>query len=92
MILSFKHKGLERFYRTGNTSGIQPNHANKLRRILARLNVAQSPNDMNLPGYVLHPLKHNLQGHYSVKVNGNWRVTFKIENGHAEVVNYQDYH
>lgn len=92
MILSFKHKGLERFYRTGNTSGIQVKHAAKLGRILARLDVAQTPNDMNLPGYALHPLKYDLHGHWSVKVNGNWRVTFTIENGHAEIVNYQDYH
>lgn len=92
MILSFKHKGLKRFYLDGNTAGIQANHANKLRRILARLNASQTPNDMNVPGFDLHPLKHDLLGHWSVKVNGNWRVTFKLENGHAEVVNYQDYH
>lgn len=92
MILSFKHKGLERFYRTGSTSGIQAKHADKLRRILARLDVAQTSNDMDLPSYALHPLKHDLLGHWSVKVNGNWRVTFKIENNHAEIVNYQDYH
>ena len=50
------------------------------------------PNDMNLPGWDLHPLVGNLKEHWSVKVNGNWRVTFKIENGHAEIVDYQDYH
>ncbi len=89
MILSFKHKGLERFYRTGNTSGIQAIHANKLRRTLSRLNASHVANDMNLPGYGLHPLRGDLLGHWSVKVSGNWRVTFKIENGHTEVVNYQ---
>lgn len=92
MIISFKHKGLERFYRTGSTSGIQSAHSAKLARLLARLDSAKSPNDMNLPGWNLHPLNGKLEGHWSVKVNGNWRMTFKIENGHAEIVDYQDYH
>ncbi len=47
---------------------------------------------MNIPGWDLHALAGNLKNHWSVKVNGNWRVTFKIENGHAEIVDYQDYH
>ena len=92
MILSFKHKGLEKFFITGSKAGIQASHAPKLARILARLNSTKEPNDMNLPGWDLHPLVGNLKKHWSVKVNGNWRVTFKIENGHAEIVDYQDYH
>lgn len=92
MILSFKHKGLEKFYLTGNTSGIQIKHSAKLKRILSRLNSAKTPNDMNVPGWNLHPLRGDLINHWSVKVNGNWRVTFILENGHAEIVNYQDYH
>lgn len=92
MILSFKHKGLERFYLTGNKSGIQPHHAEKLSRLLARLDSAKIPQDMNIPSWNLHPLSGNLLGHWSVKVNANWRLTFKLENGHAEVVDYQDYH
>lgn len=92
MIISFKHKGLELFYKTGNKSGIVVAHAPKLRRILSRLSVAKTPNDMNIAGWDLHPLYHDLKNHYAVKVNKNWRVTFKIESGHAEVVDYQDYH
>lgn len=92
MILSFKHKGLEKFYLTGNTAGIQVQHSAKLRRILARLDSAKFPQDMNVPGWNLHKLAGNLAEHWSVKVNGNWRVTFKFENGHAEIVDYQDYH
>ena len=92
MIISFKHKGLEKFYLTGSKAGIQANHAAKLSRILARLEVAKIPQDMNIPGWNLHPLTGNLAQHWSVKVNGNWRVTFKLENGHAEIVDYQDYH
>lgn len=64
----------------------------KLSRILARLNSAKSPYDMNIPGWDLHPLAGNLHGHWSVKVSKNWRVTFTLHFGHAEVVDYQDYH
>ena len=92
MILSFKHKGLEKFYLTGNTAGIQPQHSAKLARILARLDTAKTAQDMNVPGWNLHSLSGNLLNHWSVKVNANWRVTFKLENGHAEIVDYQDYH
>ena len=92
MILSFKHKGLEKFYLTGSKAGIQPHHAAKLARLLARLDCAKTPQDMNIPGWNLHALSGNLANHWSVKVNGNWRLTFKLENGHAEIVDYQDYH
>ncbi len=92
MITSFKHKGLERFYKTGKTSGIQANHADKIRRILARLDSATTPADMNIVGWRLHPLKGSLKEHWSVAVNGNWRITFKLSNGHAQIVDYQDYH
>lgn len=92
MIVSFKHKGLEKLYRNGSTSGVQTNHVKRLRLILARLECATQAQDMNIPGFGLHFLKGNLKNHWSVKVSGNWRVTFKIENGHAEIVDYQDYH
>ena len=92
MILSFKHKGLEKFFTTGSKAGIQAAHASKLAILLARLDSANDVQDMNVPGFGLHALSGNLNTHWSVKVNGNWRVTFKFEQGHAEVVDYQDYH
>ncbi len=92
MIKSFSHKGIEKFFRTGSTSGIQPSHEKKLRRQLAQLNAAANPQDMNLPGWGLHPLKGDLKGHWSVSVNGNWRLTFRFVGEDAELVNYQDYH
>lgn len=93
MIKSFKHKGLELFFTTGSVSGIQPSHANKLRIQLTALNSATSPLDLKMPpSWKLHQLKGKLADHWSIKVNGNWRITFKFENGHAEVVDYQDYH
>lgn len=92
MIKSFRHKGLERFFKTGTTAGIQSAHAKKLRRQLLILDTATSRADMNVQGWDLHPLKGDLDGHWSVKVNGNWRMTFTFENGDAELVDYLDYH
>ncbi|PLY14916.1 MAG: peptidase [Sedimenticola sp.] len=92
MILSFKHKGLEKFFKTGKTSGIQVKHSNRLKLILGRLNASTSPNDMNLPGLFLHPLTGNRLDIWSVRVSGNWRVTFRFNGEHAEIVNYEDYH
>lgn len=92
MILSFKHKGLEQFFKTGSTAGIQAKHATKLRLQLTALDNAICPQDMSAPGWRLHSLKGDLEGHWSISVNGNWRLTFKFENGHAQVVDYQDYH
>ena len=92
MIKSFEHKGLQAFFETESKAGIQPAHAPKLKRQLARLNVATKPEDMNVPGWRLHPLKGQLAGHYSVEVNGNWRMTFRFDDGDAVLVDYQDYH
>lgn len=92
MIKSFEHKGLQAFFETGSKAGIQPHHAPKLTRLLARLHAAKLPEDMNLPGWRLHPLTGGLAGHYSVCVNGNWRLTFRFDAGDAVLVDYQDYH
>jgi proteic killer suppression protein len=92
MILGFRHKNLERFFRTGRTAGIQSRHADRLRLILAQLEQATVIADMNLPGLGLHPLKGNRRGTWAVTVQANWRITFRFENGNAEVVNYEDYH
>ena len=92
MIKSFKHAGLEAFYRTGSKRGIQPAHVGRLGEILALLDVAIAPNDMNLPGYALHPLKGRLVGHWTVRIDRMWRVTFRFEGGDVILVDYQDYH
>jgi toxin HigB-1 len=92
MIKTFLHKGLQRFFETGSKAGIRPDHASKLSRLLARLEVSKVPEDMNQPGWYWHSLTSPLAGHYAVKVNGNWRLTFRFENGDAVLVDYQDYH
>jgi toxin HigB-1 len=91
-ILRFRHKGLERFFRTGTTAGIQAKHQDRLRLILGRLNVAIEPRDMALPGLDLHPLKGTRQKFWAVSVSGNWRITFRFEGTDATDVNYEDYH
>ena len=78
MITSFIHKGLERFYKTGKSSGIQAKHAKRLRLILSNLEQAESPDDMDLPGLRLHALKGSRKNIWSVTVSGNWRVTFRF--------------
>ena len=92
MIRSFAHKGLEKFFLKGIKSGIQAKHAPRLRLLLGRLNASLAPEDMNLPGLALHQLSGDRSGVWSVKVSGNWRVTFRFVGEHAEVVNYEDYH
>ena len=92
MIRSFRHKGLERFFRSGSKAGIQAKHADKLRRQLGRLDASQSPKDMDIPGWKLHPLKNDLSGHWSVSVSGNWRLIFMFEGTDAVLVDYVDYH
>ena len=92
MIKSFKHKGLERFYIRGTTAGIKVAHAKRLRLILSNLDQAESPDDMDLPGLRLHPLRGDKKGVWSVSVSGNWRVTFRFNGRDAEIVNYEDYH
>ncbi len=92
VINKFKHSGLEKFFSSGTTAGIQPHHAKRLRLILAQLNVSTSPQDMSLPGLDLHELKGDRKETWSVKVSGNWRVTFRFEDTNATDVNYEDYH
>jgi proteic killer suppression protein len=92
LIKSFNHKGLDEFYRTGSKAGIQPAHATKLRRQLTGLTYAIEPGDLNVPGWDFHPLKGDLRGHWSISVNGNWRLTFSFDGQGFELVNYVDYH
>jgi toxin HigB-1 len=92
MIRSFAHKGLERFFLTGNAAGVQTMHAKRLRQILFMLNDALTIDDMDAPALRLHSLKGDRKGFYAVTVQSNWRVIFQFEDGHAYVVDYLDYH
>jgi len=92
MIKSFKHKGLEKFYQSGSTRGIQANHAKKLRMQFAALDTAQSIDDMDIPGYRLHQLTGDRRGIWSITVNANWRLSFEFEEGNVYILNCEDYH
>ncbi len=92
MITSFTHRGLVRFFTTGSKAGIQPAHARRLEDILTNLHSATHIEEMDVAALHLHALKGDSAGHWSVKGNGNWRITFQFHPGNAEVVDYQDYH
>jgi toxin HigB-1 len=92
MIKKIKHKGLRKLFESGIASGIQPQLKERLRKILALLETADSIEDLDLPGLDLHGLKGPRKGTYAVKVSGNWRVTFKMVNGDILDVDYEDYH
>ena len=91
MIKSFRHKGLQRFFEKGSKSGIQAQHERRLRLMLSRLDDVSKATDMDAPGWKLHALKGELKGHWAVRVDGNWRLTFAFDGANAILVNYQDY-
>ena len=92
MIKSWNHKGLKAFFFTGSKAGIRPDHIPRMPRQLARLDEAESPRDMNVPGWRCHALAGRLDGHHAILGNGNWRLTFAFEDRHAVLVDYHDYH
>ena len=92
MIKSFRHKGLEAFFLTGNVAGIQPIHVKRLREQLTALNVATSPADLARPAWRLHGLTGNRQGFLSLTVQANWRLVFRFDGANVELLEYLDYH
>ena len=92
MIKSFEHKGLRNFFESGSSRGIQAAHSKKLRMQLVALETAISIEDIDIPGYQLHPLKGNRKGIWSISVSGNWRITFELTDGNVYIVDYEDYH
>ncbi len=92
MIKSFRHRGLKTLYEGGRSARVAPSHVAKLARMLTALDRSSGPDGMDLPGFRLHRLKGDLKGHWAVSVSGNWRVTFRFEDGHALDVDYLDYH
>ena len=92
MIKTFRHKGLQQYFATGSKAGIQPEHAQKLARQLKALNTVRRAEEMDIPGWRLHALSGELAGHWSIRVSGNWRITFTFVGQDAILVDYQDYH
>jgi proteic killer suppression protein len=87
-----RHKGLKRLFEQGDRKGIRPDLIEKVENILFVLNRAKTPDDMNLPGFRLHPLKGDLKGHWAVTVRASWRIVFRIAGGQASDVDLIDYH
>ena len=92
MIENIKHRGLKRLYERGDRRGIGANMRDRIERILLILDEAETLNDMDIPGYRLHPLTGNRQGTWSIRVTGNWRITFRFEDGNVLDVDLEDYH
>lgn len=95
MIRSFRHRGLRglrRFFTASDERGIPPESAERIRRMLDRLDAAREPEDMNLPGYQLHPLKGERKGTHSARVTANLRLTFALDGEGARDVDLEDYH
>lgn len=92
MIRSFKHRGLKRLYEQDDRSGIRPDLVDTVQEILTVLDDAVTPQELNLPGYRLHPLKGGLKGFWSVTVRANWRIVFRFEGADAFDVEFIDYH
>ncbi|MDR2241031.1 MAG: type II toxin-antitoxin system RelE/ParE family toxin [Zoogloeaceae bacterium] len=92
MIRTFKHKGLERFFRNGDRRGIIAKSEARIERMLDRLDVSVTPEDMNIPGYKFHSLSGNRKGVYAVTVTGNWRMTFRFDGEDAMDIDLEGYH
>ena len=92
MILGFRHKGLERLFVKGDRRQVSPMLIAKVERVLARLEEAKEPDDMNLPGFGLHRLKGDRAGYWSVRISGNWRIIFFFKGQDVKDVDLIDYH
>ena len=92
MIRNFRHKALKRLFEDGDRKGVRPDLIEKAENILFVLNRAKAPDDMNLPGFRLHPLKGDRKGFWAVTVRANWRIVFRMAGGHAADVDLIDYH
>lgn len=92
MIKSFRHRGLRRLYEAGVASGVKASHVKRLRMQLSALDTSQAIDDMDIPGFRLHPLKGKLKGRWAIWVSGDWRMTFEFRDGNAYILDYEDYH
>jgi proteic killer suppression protein len=92
MIITFRHKGLEAFFKTGSTARIQAIHVKRLRELLTALNVASGLQDLSRPSWRLHGLSGDRSGFYAVTVQANWRLTFRFVGADVELLDYLDYH
>jgi toxin HigB-1 len=92
VIRKFRHRGLQRLFEKGDRKGVRADQIDRVENMLAVLNRATRPSDLDLPGFRLHPLKGSLKGYWAVSVSANWRIVLRFEDGHATDVDLTDYH
>lgn len=92
MIGSFRSKALRVLWERNDLSGVSPNAVPRIRRILSILSAAESIRDLDVPGFRFHALRGFSPRRYSMRVTGNWRVTFSFEAGVADRIELEDYH
>jgi len=92
VIKSFTHKGLKQFCQKSQAKGLSAEMRPRVRRVLDALDAAQSPDELNIPGFGLHPLKGDRKGTWAVRITGNWRITFRFEKTDVTDVDLEDYH
>jgi proteic killer suppression protein len=92
MIRSFRHRELKRLFEDGDRTRLNPAFVSKIERILLRLDAATVVDDVDAPGFGLHPLRGNLKGWWAVTVNRNWRIIFRFDGEHAIDMDLVDYH
>ena len=92
MIKSFRHKGVERFFKKDDARGINAKHGPRIRRILDLIEEATAVEQLDIAGMHLHPLKFDRKGEWAMTVSGNWRITFRFVGENAADLNLEDYH
>jgi proteic killer suppression protein len=92
MIVSFRSKALQRYWKRNDASGLRADWVEKIARRLDALDQAAEPSELDLPGFGFHALSGELRGRYALVVSRNWRLTFGFENGDATEVDFEDYH
>ena len=92
VIRSYRHRGLRRAHQCGSYYQVNATYADRIARVIATLQAATKPSDLDLPGYRLHPLKGNMEGFWSIRVSANWRIIFWMDGVHVYDVDLVDYH
>ena len=91
MIRSFRHKGLKAYWEKGNARSLNSKWLRRIDIILDTLNQAEHADDLNLPGYYFHALKGADKGRFSIRVSGNWHITFEFERNDVIIIDLEDY-
>ena len=92
MTNSIRQKGRKQIFDSSSKKSIQAGHENRLRLMPAALDPSTAIDDIDVPGYQLHPLKGKLKGRWFVSVSGNWRLTFELTDGNVQLLDYEDNH